>query len=274
MKARYFYLIGLVIFVISFIGSAKAVTQHDVAVFVRDSVLAGSLSGYLLLMSDSALSGAYFARDPDPLVPDVYLPYAKTWVTLIDSMPNARWEHRCSWMFLNDVNLSEYQMLTGKYSPPSIWLDTIEVRFGCIDFTYLGADSCPELGPFICSPPSPIGEDKDCLYAILISGGLRDVELAAKNAKDLEAVYRLLRKCGYPKKNIFTYYDFKETKLDLDNVKPEDNEVTGALKEEDIKKQFTKLCAELVSRLISPFHYCPSPHWIRCTLDFLSRRKV
>jgi hypothetical protein len=91
-----------------------------VAIYIRDNILGGTLSGRTLWMTDTPLPSTAFARDPDLSVPDIYLPYPNTWVVMVDYSPEANWGHAVRWFFLNDLNLSQNTVLTNKQFPPTI----------------------------------------------------------------------------------------------------------------------------------------------------------
>jgi len=237
--------------------TAGASTKIQVATFVRDSLLGGSLSGKTLWMTDTSFSPAYLARDPDPDSADVFLPYTNTWVVMIDDFPRANFGHPCRWVFLADDSLSAFTIMDAKQWAPAIFLDTVQMNFSCRDFTSLGADSCTgtavEGGLMEKNVPERefgAAADKNCLHAVMISGGWNTDYNYDRYPKNLGRMYQILRKCGFPAANISTYYN-NGSGADLDNADGDGDyatggsEVTGTASQANIKAKIQNLCANL-----------------------------
>jgi hypothetical protein len=246
----------LLITLLSFIFAinSQASNKVEVAIFIQDNILGGTLSDKTLWMSDTSLSSDHLARDIDPQVPAIPLPYAKTWVVMIDDAPMANFSHPCRWVFLKDDTLTNYAIINGKNHPPIVTIGTAVRNFECRDFTTLGADSCRTVEPLgFAKTGQRIKETfqfTDCLYAVLISGGENEDKNYSIYADNLEDMYQVLQNCGFPTANIFVYYA-DGSGLDLDNADGNndrhtgDSEVTGAANEENISAKLIDLCTTL-----------------------------
>jgi hypothetical protein len=224
-------------------GSASAATQEEVAEYVRDAILGGSLDGVTLWMTATALDTTHVARDIDPSVPDLPFPYSSAWLVMIDDNPRAYWGHPCRWTFVND-NLAEHTIPMNRDFTPTVFSGFgagPEVDFGCVDFTWMGAVPCPDLASLPMGSTLPKG-DKSCLYAILISGGWKPKSNITAFSTDLTKMYNKLRGCGYPKANISVYYD-NGGSLDLDG--DETSDVTGKADQSSIRTKIKSLCTTL-----------------------------
>jgi len=239
-----------------FATNSNASSKYEVATFIRNTVLGGSLSGKTLWMSDTSISisGNPVARDVLPQMPAYNLPYPRTWVVMIDDVPTGNFGHPCRWVFLYDNNLSAYQVIPGKQFPPIITLGTTILNFECRDFTTLGTEACMPVETLSVLKTGPKTKEpvlfKDCLYAVLISGGLNpDLNFRYYGA-NLIRVYQILADCGFPATNIFAYYA-DGSDLDLDNADGDNDrhtgtsEITGAATQENIANKLTDLCGTL-----------------------------
>jgi hypothetical protein len=234
--------------------NGEASNKFEVAMFIQDNILGGTLSDKTLWMSDTSLSSGHVARDIDPQVPAIPLPYTNTWVVMIDDAPNANFGHPCRWVFLYDNNLSNYQVITGRQFPPIITIGTAIRNFECRNFLSLGADSCRTVEPLSFAKTGQRIQKTvpftDCLYAVLISGGINEDWNYRTYASNLEDMYQVLQNCGFPATQIFVYYA-DGSDLDLDNADGDSNrhtgtsEVTGAANEENISAKLEDLCSTL-----------------------------
>lgn len=237
-----------------FATTSEASNKLQVATFIRTYILGGSLSQKTLWMSDTSLSSGHLARDIDPQLPVYPLPFPQTWVVMIDDAPAANFGHPCRWVFLQDNNLTNHVVITGKDFPPIITIGTVRRNFECRDFTTLGADSCTALEPLSFAKTGQKIQEPvpftDCLYAVLISGGISEDMNYRTYASNLVDMYQALQNCGFPAANIFVYYA-DGSGLDLDNADGDNNrhtgtsEVTGAANEENISTKLEDLCSTL-----------------------------
>ncbi len=91
---------------------------------------------------------------------------------------------------------------------------------------------------------------KSCLHAVLISGGWKNSSSYSRYAENLISMYNILRGCGYPKSQIYTYYAEGSELLDLDNADGDGihltgNDVTGAADETLIRDRIAGQCDSL-----------------------------
>jgi len=246
----YAYLLSILLLIPFLLAdNISAATQAEVAEYVRDNILGGDLLGVTLWMTDNAYDQTCIARDADPAVTDFNFPYDATWLVMIDDNPSANWGHPCRWAFIRD-DFTEHIDID-KTFPPGAYENNgagPQIDFGCVDLSGMGADDCPvyTIQPV---PLEPGGDDKDCLYAVLMSGGYNNASNYARYPSNLARMYQILRRCGYPKYNIYVFYD-NGTSLDLDNLDNDNdnstgNDVDGAANETNIRARIQHFCTFL-----------------------------
>ncbi|MHC4218887.1 MAG: GC-type dockerin domain-anchored protein [Planctomycetota bacterium] len=231
--------------------AAEAATQEQVATYVKDVVVPGlgvSWGEAGIWMTETALDPAHVARDLDPAVADLAFPFDLTWLVMVDTAPKANLQHLNYWVFVRD-DLSEHLTLQKAY-PPSVWLGATEKAFGCVTIPPV-VYGCPEDPNFIGPPVAP-PQEKDCLHAVLISGGIRPGANKARYRTNLISVYQTLRGLGYKKANIFVYY--ADGALGGDGSNPAFNgdldgdgtsDITDAADETKIRAKISALCDDL-----------------------------
>ncbi len=231
-------------------GSDGGWTPYDrqaAAEYVRDQILGGTYGEFTLWMTDVPVDSTHVVRDVDPQVPDEQVPYPLAWVVMIDSIPEANWEHPCSWVVVK-ADLTEHAGPVGKEWHPTVWANMgvgPKVPFGCVDVT-------PTLCECEVEPPVDVGVpifEHSCLHAVLISGGWNDDDNEPRYTTNLTSMYRKLREIGFEKANIFVYYA-EGSPLDLDNLDGDDDhttgsDVTGSTDKAAIRAKISTLCDEL-----------------------------
>lgn len=239
MRIR-FLLIGLLV-AVSMVPTAFAATQQQVADYLITEGIVTDPTTVNLWMTATALDPSYVARDPDPAVPDVPLPYPLTWLVMIDDEPKANFGHPVRWVYVSDDLASHTVPLPNDF-PPTVWASGgagPEVPFECAPLS--GAYTLPCPAPFpepsLPSARTTVTADKACLYAIFICG-----QPNARYVKNLKSMYKKLRACGYKKANIFVYYLGGDA-LDLDG--DSNSDVTGAAKKGVFRPKLQDLCATL-----------------------------
>lgn len=197
---------------------------QNIADYVRDNILGGNNDSVTMWMTDTWLDPSHVVRDVDPGIDDIPFPYSRTWLVMVDLMPEANFGHPVRWVFVDD-DLSQHVDLGIRNHPPSVLTVSAELlAFFCREVTPW---DCPNYGV----PPGQGNNgnnDQDCLHAVLISGGWNDWLNYSRYAENLTSMYNLLREAGYPKANIWVYYTDGTDPLDLDNADSDNNHNTGS----------------------------------------------
>jgi hypothetical protein len=209
---------------------ANAATQQQIAEYVCTNIIGvspcSSIDDKSLWMTDQAWDDTHVARDPDPLLPDTAFPYASTWLVMIDDDPKANFGHPVQWYFVDDASPTHTSVSpTFHEFPPTVWGGGgtgPERPFDCTAYT---AGGC---APATSAAGAPVvaGADKDCLRAVLISGGINARKNHGRYATNLRSMYKKLRAAHYKAANIVAYYD-NGSPLDLDNADNDNNDATG-----------------------------------------------
>ena len=224
------------------------VTQELVAEYIRTHVLGGSLEQVTLWMTPTSLDQTHIARDLDPQVPDLRFPYAQNWLVMIDDAPEANFGHRVRWLIVDD-NLDRHSEPLVKQFPPTVW--TLLGSGKQVDFVCAGVTpkACPSLALIPLIDIYRYVDGKDCLHAVLISGGINNSANYSRYPQNLRSMYQKLRACGFRKSNIFVYYADGRA-LDCDNLDGDGNDatgsdVTGAATEANIRPKIQSLASSL-----------------------------
>lgn len=223
-------------------------TQGLVAEYIRTHVLGGSLDQVTLWMTPTALDQSHIARDLDPQVPDLRFPYPQNWLVMIDDLPEANFGHRVRWLLVDD-NLDRNTEPLVKQFPPTVWGALgagKQIDFRCAGVT---PKPCPSLDLIPLKDIYRYVDGKDCLHAVLISGGINNSANYSRYPQNLRSMYQKLRACGFRKANIFVYYADGRA-LDCDNLDGDGNDatgsdVTGAATEANIRPKIQNLAASL-----------------------------
>jgi hypothetical protein len=232
-------------------GGWTSFDRQAVADYIRDNVLGGSYAAVTMSMTLLPVDNLHIARDPNPGVPPLTMPFPLTWPVLIDDAPLANWAHPCRWVAVN-ANLNTHLGPLSKNWPPAVFANGgagARVDLDCEPFT-------PQACPDITDPPSvgglpPLPPDA-CLYAVLISGGW-EPHLNHRDYRDnLAAVYQKLRGLGFARSNIWVYYA-DGSPLDLDDADGDGDhdtgsDVEGPVDEAAIRDKIRSLCDGLDPR--------------------------
>ncbi len=235
-------------------GTNGGWTPHDrqaIAEYVRDNVLGGQYGNRTLWMTMLPVDQSHVARDVDPQVPDLPMPYVLNWVVMIDDAPAANFAHSVRWVVVSADQTAYAGPLTRAF-PPSVLGgggSGPRIPISCDDFTPIGCapiDDPPSIGP------GPEGDEGSCLHAVLISGGAYDALNFSRYRTNLISVYQKLREIGYAKANIDVYYS-DGSPLDLDNLDGDGNhatgsDVTGSVDKTTIRDRLQALCSTLDRR--------------------------
>ena len=229
-------------------GPGGPTTQGDVAIYVRDQVLGGSLGGKGLWMTDGPHDASFIARDIYQDSPDIPFPPGDIWwLVMVDDEPGSNWAHPNRWVFVND-DLTAHTFPLDRDWNPSVWGNAgagPPATFGCVDIVALGGMPCAENSPPPVLPFAPAHEkgagtedlraDQSCLHAVLFSGGFNDGNNHKRYADNLKKIFKKLRACGFPYAQTWVYYANGQ-KLDLDNADNDNDDNTGS----DIDGKATK----------------------------------
>lgn len=232
-------------------GGWTASDRQAVAEYVRDNILGGSYGGRNLWMTQLPLDQTHVARDRNPQVPDLAMPYAKTWFVVIDDFPLANWAHACRWVAVR-ADLGAHVGPLNKQMPATLWSGSgsgAQVGLSCAGVT---PAACPSLDV----PPSvggivPAGE-APCRHAVIIEGGVSDEFNFGRYYTNVRSMYRTLREQGYEKANIHVFFEDGSSRdfdnLDGDNDHDTGNDVEGAADHDLIRDRVSGLCDTLDPR--------------------------
>lgn len=224
-------------------------SQKRVADLVRDRVLDGEFGERTLWMTPQPLDQSHVARDlVAERTPDIRFPYETTWLVMIDDDPEANFAHPVRWVFVDAVTGEVGEVIERDFPPLVLSEDGQgeSVEFRCVPVT---ARACPELAVSVPSGVLTLDTGEDCLYAVLVSGGINNGSNYDRYRQNLRSMYQILRANGYRKANIFVYYA-DGASLDLDNADGDNNDatggdVTGGADESAIRAKIQDLCATL-----------------------------
>jgi hypothetical protein len=200
---------------------------QEVADYVRDTLLGGTYDSVTIWMTDFPLDQTHIARDIDSTVSDLAFPYDRTWLVMIDEEPDANWGHPVKWVFVNDSLNVNSTPVVRQFIPTVIsqygsgMIKPILCR-GVTPWPCISYELVPYPGTFT------LGNPKDCLHAVLVSGGWNSGSNYSRYAQNLGSMYRNLRGCGIPKANIHVYYADGSIPLDLDNADADNDNSTGS----------------------------------------------
>jgi len=234
--------------------------QREVAEFIKEKILDGRFGERTLWMTPTMLDSTFIIRDMiKDKTPDMIFPYTSGWMVMIDDHPGANFGHPVRWVFVR-ADLKEHLDPIERDFPPVIISDFGKgksVEFGCVNLTEV---KCPEIGVLPDTSKFPkIEKVKSCLYAVLVSGGIRSSKNYSRYSQNLKSMYKILLSCGYKKSNIFVYYA-DGTSLDLDNKDGDNNDATGndvtdMADESKIRAKLKQLCDHLNPRRDILFTY-------------------
>ncbi|MFC1762326.1 SdrD B-like domain-containing protein [Planctomycetota bacterium] len=199
----------------------------EVAETIRDRLLGGQFTGQVIWMTPEPIDSRFTIRDLRQEYPDIYVPdEGRWWVAMVDPTHMANWGHKVLWALVHE-NLDVVLPFEGKEFPPVILTeDGEEFPFECWELGLEGLAPCPDDYDPLRVPWTEVERVNDCLHAILISGGINVKGNKSRYAENLSNMYRILRHCGAPPENIWTYYA-TGTALDLDNADGDNNHNTG-----------------------------------------------
>lgn len=228
--------------------------RFEVAEYVHDNVLGGEYGDRTIWISSQPVDSSHEARSLDLEEPIMKIPY-EGWMVMIDDAPRANWGHNVRWLIVR-VDLGAHTTPQMYTFPPRVFDDEgNEIPVTCLE----GATGVP------CEPPDVestevegldmaiysalTNQEKDCLYAVLISGGAYPHKNFERYRTNLRSMYTILLSQGYPKSNIFVYYA-DGASLDLDNADGDDddstgNDVTDDVDETTIRTRLQELCDDL-----------------------------
>jgi hypothetical protein len=155
-------------------------------------------------MTDVPLDSTFACRDADS---DTDIPFpggGRWWLVLIDDTPDAFWQHPCRRLFVRD-DLGAATETVDMMMPPTVWGGGglgVEAPFALKD---VAANPKPEktVAP---PPPNTPGPEKDCLWAVFISGGWNPHSNAGRYVNNMAECYSRLRRCGFKRGQISVYY--------------------------------------------------------------------
>lgn len=202
-------------------------SQKEVADYVKDKILDGDFGNRTLWMTDTPLDQSYVARN---LIldkhPDLPFPYPLTWLVMIDDNPGANFGHPVRWVFIK-ADLTEHTKPVKRDFPPVVLSDKGKgkaVKFQCVGVTPV---ACPGISEALIDVEYvPMDIETNCLYAVLVSGGIYASANYNRYRTNLRSMYQILRSAGYSKYNIYVYYA-DGSSLDLDNDDGDNNDATG-----------------------------------------------
>ncbi len=235
-------------------GSNGGWTPFDrqaVAEYVRDNILGGSYGNVNLWMTQMPVDQTHVARDRDPQVPDLAMPYPLTWFVVIDDDPTANWAHPCRWVAVR-ADLGAHSGPISKQMPGTIWAGQgsgPQVDIGCAGLTPVPCPTLevpPSVGGVVPGPEGP------CLHAVLITGGVNEDFNFPRYTTNITSMYRILRELGYARENIHVFYEDGSAR-DLDNLDGDGDHATGsdiedAADETAIRDRVSGLCNSLDRR--------------------------
>ncbi len=234
MRRSPYLLAGLVVLLLTTAPTvARALeTQSSIATRVCQDILGApscsSIDTKTLWITTAPFDDDHVVRDWSLSVPDMPFPssLSPNWLVVIDDNPFANFGHPVRWLFVSDDPSPTYSSIFTSEFIPTVWdnfgagpQETLE----CTEYTTGGcapATSAPEV-------PGVPGATKDCLHAVLISGGINDANNHGRYGKNLRSMYTKLRDAGYPAANTTVYYD-NGLQLDLDNADGDNDDTTGS----------------------------------------------
>ena len=235
-------------------GSNGGWTPFDrqaAADYVRDNVLGGAWANANLWMTQAPLDPTHVARDGDPLVPDLPMPYALTWFVVVDTFPDRNWSKPCQWVAVR-ADLGAHSGPISKQMPGAIHAGNGSGPRVDMDCAGVTPFPCPSLE----TPPSvggaAPGAENPCRHAVLISGGVDRGLDRDYYTENLMAVYQKLRSLGFAKANLHAFYADGESRdlddLDGDGDHDTGNDLEGEANLAAIRDRIRSLCAELDPR--------------------------
>jgi len=263
-------LLALILSVIS--TQAQLDPRYEVAEYVRDNVLDGEYGNRTIWISSQPVDSSYLVRPLDNEEPVMKVPY-EGWMVMIDDAPRANWGHYVRWLIVQ-VDLGAHTTPQRYVFPPRGIFDDAgnKIPVTCLEGAtsvqcespddklpvlkslgiYQSSTNHDEFGEEIKSfdiYPSLINQEDNCLYAILISGGINVGNNHERYRTNLRSMYTILLSQGYPKNNIFVYYA-DGASLDLDNADGDNDDSTGSdvndsADESTIRTKLQELCDTL-----------------------------
>ncbi|WP_163338528.1 C13 family peptidase [Desulfopila sp. IMCC35008] len=238
LKLRSLFIVFQTVCLTLFLGGmvTQALSEEEdsrfkISEYVRDNVLQGEYGNRTIWISSQPVDSSFWVRSLDKEEQDLKIPY-EGWVVMIDDEPRANWGHKVRWLVVK-VDLEEHTLPQLHFFPPRVFAqDGNEIPVACLE----GATTVPcesaevesatIMRPYIAPYLDLTDLDKECLHAMLISGGINDGSNHERYRTNLRSMYTILLNEGYPKSNIFVYYA-DGSSLDLDNADSDDDDSTG-----------------------------------------------
>ena len=228
--------------------------RFEVAEYVRDNVLGGEYGNRTIWISSQPVDSSHEARSLDKEEPVMEFPY-EGWMVMIDDAPRANWGHNVRWLIVR-VDLGAHTTPQMYTFPPRVFdVEGNKIPVTCLEGATGVPCEPPDVestkveGPDIAIYSALTNQPKDCLYAVLISGGANAGSNHERYRTNLRSMYTILLSQDYPKSNIFVYYA-DGASLDLDNADGDDddstgNDVTDDVDETTIRTRLQDLCDDL-----------------------------
>ncbi len=217
--------------------------------YVLKNILKEDSDKIAIWSTDSALDQTHIVRNLlMEKEKDIEFPYKKSWLIMIDEMPDANFGHPVQWIFISEDFKTHTEPIK-KMFPPIIISEkgngkTLEFRCRAItrfDCSRYGKLEIEKIFP-------PLSTDHSCKFAVLVSGGINSGSNYSRYPQNIRSMYQKLRSAGFPKSNIYVYYASGSIAIDCDNLDNDNNDntgsdLTGGAIENLIRTRFQSLCA-------------------------------
>ncbi|NOT37284.1 MAG: hypothetical protein HOP11_07890 [Saprospiraceae bacterium] len=246
---KFLLLITLIIPLLLSSQKQKPLPIEQLREYILKNILKENTDKIAVWTTDSALDQSHVARSLlKEKEKDIEFPFKKSWLIMIDEMPDANFGHPVKWIFISD-DLKQHSEVITKSFPPLVISEkgngkTLEfkcrpiTRFDCARYGFVDIDKV-----FV-----PLLLDHSCKFAILVSGGINTPNNHARYPQNIRSMYKKLRSAGFPKSNISVYYASGSIAIDCDNLDSDNNDntgsdLTGGAIESIIRTRFQNLCA-------------------------------